>query len=414
MNPFNKTLYGASKYFFISIIYFIGIFILFLLLLKYLNSANIWNKLSFLNWDAAHYNHIAHIDYVGFRNTFFPLFPLTWKFLSLSAIGIVIFNGLIFIVSLSFLMYSLQINPKVFLLMLSFPSLIFVFLPYSESLFFAASVIVLVGINNRSYVMIFIGLFLATLTRPVACLFIPVSLMFLFMNRSMFQDTKKIMYYILPVLIGMASVVVIQYCYTGDWFAFSHAEAAWGWGGNSFRLPKFHLTSWGGDNIARLDGSALLIGMIATIALGYFVLKKSPSLECLKNESVLFSTLYLAGICWFVLFTRGGSLFSLNRFVFATPFFFVALSAFLKKTWTTKEYLLIFFLLNAFWLLFGSYVHIQAFLAYFSLSIFLMLFLFISHHNKYLSRIAYSVCLICNVFLQLYFYHSFLSGGWVG
>lgn len=387
---------------------------MFLLTLHFCNTKYFFNQKYLLNWDAAHYEYIAHKDYVGFRNTFFPLFPFTWRYLSLNAIGIVIFNGLLFIFSLSFLSYLLQINYKSYLLMLTFPSLIFLFLPYSESLFFVASVLVLIGINKDYNSLIVIGMFMATLARPVGCLFIPVSLIFLLKDVNIFQAKKKIIWYILPILIGILVVVLIQYACTGDWFAFFHAEAAWGLGGNEFRLPKFHLISWGGDNIVKLDAVAFLIGLTSTISVICVVFANKRENELEKSNIFVFSLLYLSVICWFVLFTRGGSLFSLNRFVFATPFFFVAFSELIKKQWTAKQYIIIFLLLNVFWLMFGSYVHIQETLKYLALSFFLLLFLFIGHSNKSISRIAYFICLFGNIFLQIYFYNKFLSGGWVG
>jgi hypothetical protein len=163
--------------------------------------------------------------------------------------------------------------------------------------------------------------------------------------------------------------------------------------------------------MVRFDATAFLTGMVATVALVYmFVKKRMTNL----GEPEFFSLLYLAGICWIILLTRGGSMFSLNRFVYATPFFFIGLSILLKRTWQIKEYAFIFFGLNAFWLLFGSYVHILQVLSYLLLTLFLMSFLLISHPRKYVGVTAFSICLLGNIFLQVYYYYGFLGGLWVG
>src|SRR4029077_5038416 len=128
--------------------------------------------------------------------------------------------------------------------------------------------------------------------------------------------------------------------------------------------------------------------IMATIALIAFVLKNKFSGEAIKQEPVMFSALYLAGICGLILFIRGGNMFSLNRFVFATPFFLIAFVALLRQTWRLREALIAFFLMNAFWLLFGSYVSIIVFLSYVAVSFFIVMFFLIAHPARYISRIA--------------------------
>jgi hypothetical protein len=412
VNWVSKSFPGFFRYLTLSLAYYVGVLILFYLSLRLFNSEYLLNKDFLLNWDASHYDYIAHVNYTGFRNTFFPLFPFIWKFLKLGPIGIVIFNGLLFIVSSSVLASSLNFSMKSFLLLLSFPTLIFLFLPYAESLFFFSSSFILVGINKQKYGLMFAGLFFAVIARPVGCLFIPVAFVFLLMTQDIPQALKKSVLYVLPVLMGMAAVVLIQYHCTGDWFAFSHAEKQW-WG-NDPKFPKLHLTSWGGDDIVRLDGSALLIGMVSSVVTIYMLIKRIFENKSGENKPLIFSLLYLSAICWFVLFTRGGSLFSLNRFVYTVPFFFVALVELLKKKWKPIEYLFIFILVNAFWLLLGSYVHIHEVLKYLLLTLFLMSFLLISHPKKYIGVTAFSICLLGNMFLQIYFYYNFLDGCWVG
>ncbi len=407
---YNSFYYCFIRNFFFALAYFIGAFAVLMFFLRFTNNQTVFNRDSFMHWDAIHYEHIAHIDYLGFRTAFFPLFPLIWKILRCGIYGVVLFNGILFIFSASLLVTFFKFSAEEFLIILSFPSLIFLFLPYTESVFFFSVALALIGMSKQNNWIIFVGMLLASCTRPVVYVFIPaVIILNIIENRKL--TLQRFIFLILPILLGIILVFFIQYFNTHDYFAFFHSQKMWN---NYLQIPKFHLTSWGGDDIVKLDGSAFLVGIIATVAIAYFAFKKSTIGESMKQEPTLFSIIYLAGICWFVLFTRGGSLFSLNRFVFATPFFFLGFSALLKKSWTTREYVLIFLLLNVFWLLLGSYVHIVETLKYLALSVFVMLFLFISHPNKYISKISYSVCLIGNIFLQLYFYNSFLHNGWVG
>jgi hypothetical protein len=409
-NPFISRFLRNS---FFVLAYFIGALIFLMLFSQITHNKAFLYENSLINWDAGQYYRIVYEGYSSYRVAFFPFFPFVWKVLGCGIYGITLFNAVVFISSTALLATVFNFFAKELLLMISFPSLIFMFLPYSEAIFFFSSVIVLVGIKKQYNWVVFIGMLLASSTRPVVYVFIPAIIVLLFLLKSKQSRMRKILFYILPVLLGLAIVLYIQYINTHDWFAFFHSQKT-GWN-NYFRLPKFKLTSWGGDNIVRFDGSAFWVGMLSTIALGYIFLKKLNTSESIepKMEAILFSALYLAGICWLVLFTRGGSLFSLNRFVFATPFFFVVFSPFIKKTWKAKEYTFIFFLLNIFWLLFGSYVHIQEMLKYFALSVFLMLFLFISNSNKYISGITYVICLLGNITLQIYCYYYFLNGGWI-
>lgn len=382
-----------------------------MIILKYTHNEAIWCEDRLINWDAGQYYRIVYKGYNDYLVAFFPLFPFMWKLLGCGVYGIVFFNAILFTLSASMLATVFGFSTKEFLLMLSFPSLIFMFLPYTEAVFFFSTSLILVGMKKNHNWLIFIGMLLASCARPVVYVFIPAVLIILFITQNKHSIVQKLVFYILPVLLGLAIVICLQYFNTHDWLAFFHSQKT-GWN-NYLRLPKLILTSWGGDNIVRLDGSAFLVGVIATITLGFLVLKKSFVINSMKQEAILFSILYLAGICWLILSTRGGSLFSLNRFVFATAFFFIAFSAFIKRTWKTKEYVFIFFLFNAFWLLFGSYVHIQETLKYLALSVFLTFFLFISHSNKHIARTAYLVCLFGNIILQVYCYYYFLNGGWI-
>jgi hypothetical protein len=99
---------------------------------------------------------------------------------------------------------------------------------------------------------------------------------------------------------------------------------------------------------------------------------------------------------------RGGSMFSLNRFVFAVPFIIVAIDYYLKSAFTigTKKLLLSLLFVVLFFLMFGSYVHLQNFLKFLFLAVILPLAL--KHESKPVSVMALLLLIGLNVFFQLF------------
>jgi hypothetical protein len=192
-----------------------------------------------------------------------------------------------------------------------------------------------------------------------------------------------------------------------------------GWG-NHLQLPMLPFTTWGGNMIVRLDGIALIFGVLSGVFLLIYILNlKVFKLSVLPKEIIL-SLAYIGGITLMVLIFRGGSLFSLNRFVFASPFilivinYFLSIDIFLSK----KQLFLIFLLIVLYWLMFGSYVHIQAFLKYFFVSFYVIAFFMIKSKNIKLSKFSYIVLILLNFTFQLVFFTHFLMTkgdiGWVG
>jgi len=102
-------------------------------------------------WDGYHYTNIKNdgYSYNPARQSnvaFFPGFPYLWKYSGLNAFGISLINLLLFLTGLFFLVREFAIRQRDALLFLSLPSLFFMFVPYSEALFFAASSILLIGL----------------------------------------------------------------------------------------------------------------------------------------------------------------------------------------------------------------------------------------------------------------------------
>jgi hypothetical protein len=325
-----------------------------------------------------------------------------------------VFNIVIFSVAFCFLTQKLKLNTPELLFYISIPSFCFFFLPYTEALFFVCSTLLLIGLKDNKLQLILSGLFLCTLTRPAFTVFIPaLILMELFYGNFDLKTTNRIVSYILVTLVGVMAVALIQHHYTGEWFKFFKAQKEWG---NHLRIPALPLNSWGGGLILRLDGAALVFGLLS----GFLILARILKLKFIKNidlpTEVFFSLCYLAGITLTVLFFRGGLLFSLNRFVFSTPFVIVALNFFMRQPFFfgKKQLILSFLSLFTFWLLLGSYLHITTLIAFLALTIYLFLILLLKSKENLIPKIAIWVLISLNFLLQITLFVRFLNNDWVG
>jgi hypothetical protein len=389
------------------------LFMIIIVGLKHFLFKELLNGNNFLNWDAEHYHWIKENGYEGFRIAFFPLFPLIWRVLHVDVFGIVLVNGIIFLVSFFLLVRDLKLSVVEILTYISVPSFIFFFLPYTESIFFLSSAVLLIGLKYDKVPLVCLGLFVATLSRPAFTIFIPALIISELLGGNKNKLLIRLGIYLAVTLVGMFLVATIQYLDTGEWFKFFGVQKGWG---NELQFPRLPLTSWAGGLIVRLDGVALLIGVIAGGFLAALLLRLRSIREINISKEVIFSLAYLGGITLSVLIFRGGSLFSLNRFVFATPFIIVAFNFWFRQKFNfkPKQLLFIFGLIFLFWLLLGSYTHIQT-LARFLLLTFYVSLIFIMKSDKIpVKNLATVLLILLNITFQIIFYIRFLNGGWVG
>jgi hypothetical protein len=369
---------------------------------------------NFIIWDASNYNYIRENGYSGDKTAFFPLFPLVWKWLSLGPYGIVLLNAALFFLSFYWLLKNLNIKKlEEIILYLTIPSFIFFFLPYSEALFFLWSSIILIGLSKHKNYLVYLGLFFATISRPAFTIFIPALIITELIAPNRIKSLQKIGAYVLISGIGVLCVGVIQYADTGEWFKFFSAQKNWG---NEPQVPKLPLTSWSDGFIIRTDAFAFLIGILSGVFLSALLLR----LRWLKNikppKEVIFSLAYIGGITLSVLIFRGGSLFSLNRFILATPFIIVVMNYWLSSNFKLnhKNLLVIFGLLSIFWFLFGSYGHIQLILKFGLLTIYALLLFALKSHEAIIRKYSIYFLIVLNFTFQIIFYLRFLEGKWVG
>lgn len=367
----------------------------------------------FSRYDANHYQWIVSKGYNSVNVAFFPLFPLIWKVLGVGKIAISILNGLLYIVCAAWLGREFKMRQLDFVIALSIPTLIFYWLPYSEALFFMSSAVMLVGVQRNRLWVILLGLWLASISRPAYVVLVPALLLTDFTVLGWGRETiKRWGLYAAVVVTGLLMVAWVQWMDRGVWFEFFSVQGKWD---NSLRIPSLPLRTWGSRLILFLDGPALLAGIVAGLALARIWYQKWKRGLQPSNPGIVLALLYLVGISLLVLMYRGGSLFSLNRFVFCTAFFMVALVALFQVPFTFKwKYLWMGFLgLMAFWMLFGAYVHLQNLLRFAGLSAILLVPLLFYHEKEKVQVIAKWVWICLLGSMQVFLYHWWLWKEWV-
>jgi hypothetical protein len=378
------------------------------------------NNENLLHWDAAWYDSIAYKGYIywdGQPNNcgFYFLFPLLWKLTGFFGFSISVLNALLFALGVAIIANIYRPTLPQLLLWISTPSMFFMFVPYAEALFFLLSAICFYGIVKQKVYLVWISLFLISLTRANAIIFIPVFLMaeVLMHKRSEWLKSLKtgFVYYALPLLAGVAVFILYQYMQSGVWFAYYKLQAEF-WG-REFSLPAFPLQSMWGNKFLWLNALALFLGFFSLIALiRIFIDWLSDNLQP-KDKLLLVSLLYFAGTLFLILFfnpkwgNNKTNVFGAHRYMLANPFLFVFLYHYAKSyKWTGYVFVLV--AANVFWFLFGSYEHIQK-LLYYSMNTALILAYMVYNYKK--TKWLVWLPVLANIMLQLWMFQSFLIPG---
>ncbi len=370
--------------------------------------------------------------YSGSNVGFFPLFPYVWKWLHIGYKGICLVNFLCFCTGLAILIKEFKPKPILVLCLISLPSAIFRFLPFTESFFFLFCSIFLAGYSKNKPWLIMMGLFFSSLTRPTAMFFVPAIIVAeVFHDKSFFswKSIKNILLYSLTSLAGLFTVVLIQYYQTYEWFAFAKTQTKF-WR-HIFSLPQFPLTTNGGDKILWLDGLAFFVCALASIILlVYFVkycFQKTTPLH--KNKAFWFSiTFFFILLVYDIFFLpkapHGGTeLNGMNRYVFTSAFFlvfcFVAQTSF---SFFYKNAIFYFLVALLVWILLGlgrplpflagmfdSQHKTTIFFTYLTVYVMSYFFLLKGKYQNYISLIIFCF----NLVLSVYVFNLYLNNKWV-
>jgi hypothetical protein len=400
------------KYLLMSVSYYLAVITISITYFTVLESKSISESILLFN-DSIHYLNISNQGYANhFEVAFFPLFPYIWKLFGFSLVGVSGFNGILYTLCISLLAKIEQFSLLNFAIALALPSAIFFFLPYSESLYFACSCAILYSLKKNIYVLEAISILLCCFCRPVLPIVLASLIFFHFYRKD--QVYRTVLSCSIA-LIGTFLAFLVHRFYTGNLFSYFSAFNTWDY---NFKFPLLPFTSGGGTTIVQLDGYALLFGLFAIITLVRLFKNNFTSLKSTIAPANLFSLLYIAFFTLLILsLMRGGNLTSMNRFIFCSPFFILALY-FLENNFVfskeTKSVLILFATLILYSFLFRSYVHIQPFMKYAFGAMIITLYL--SKSNVIEKRINFekSILLGALVFLQFIVFNKFLHGEWIG
>ncbi|ALW84482.1 hypothetical protein AUC43_04920 [Hymenobacter sedentarius] len=368
---------------------------------------------AFGHWDALHYLHIRLHGYDVMRTAFFPLFPFLWRWLNVSAVTISLLNLGLFAVSFAVLAWQFAWSRRQMALLLTVPSLLFMVLPYSEAVFFASGVLVLVALRQNVLWLYCLGLVLSCTSRSAAFVMLPaVVATFVLAYRDRRAGLWPTLAAAGATLLGLGISVVVHYWYTGRWFVFFAAQRLWD---NRLRWPALPLANWGGSFQTRFEAPALLIGLGCAAGLGWLAYRHWRRPLPASARPAVFSLAYVAGITLVTLATKGGVLVSLSRYVYATPYFLLLLAEFVRRVrLSNRQLLALLGLMEVTWLgLFAAYGHIRTLLGFTLVSGAVLLWALNAHLHPRVRRLALLPTLLVGTGLLLWLLARFLQHEWV-
>lgn len=378
-----------------------------------------------LYWDIAKRGYSWHEDEQS-NVAFFPAFPYIWRYTSANVYGISGLNVLFFVAGALLLARAMNLSSRELMLSLSMPSLMFMYVPYSEALFFLFSAIALSGyirrrpnINSKpqpgigcvvrggewSQHLTAAGLLLCCVTRAAANIFVPA----IFVTEWLAEGgrIRHAGVNFLGAVAGVFLAAFVQHQETGKWLGFIETQRNWG---HYLQWPQLPLMAWGGRQY--LDGSALIAGCLAGGLLTWIVWRRVVTQEQKSNPAFVFSIAYLFGITLLVVFFSGGEIHSLNRYCFATAFWMVAgISVLRQTTFSWKRLLGLFVLCLMILSLFDMTDRSR--LEPLAVSAYLSSWLFLCHQSERWSTAAFYGVYSLNVLIQVRLLDGFLSGHWV-
>ncbi|HBS88220.1 MAG: hypothetical protein A2W91_04560 [Bacteroidetes bacterium GWF2_38_335] len=392
---------------------------------------------NYSNWDAYSYNYVRENGYYnnpfGERIfAFFPMFPYIWRFLHIPPVGILFYNFILFGISLLILikLFSDKKYNENLLILLSLPSTIIFFIPYTEATFLFFITIGIYGFIKDKYWILFMGLFLASMTKPTY-IFLFLSIVgteafFLMGHKRYLETIKNTFLRIAPLFAGALAVSLLQLRQgSGSLIKFIEVQKYWD---HKFSIPH-NLRDWSHE------GFGINMGVIFIIAIpffvfvfqkyykqiiGFFKVEKNTQIVSKNEYLMVLSMLYTSGLALFIIFFQGGSLHNLFRYTITSPFFFILfLMAFNKiKDFKLNFRFFIISLLSLQSIFMVSFANCSGIWNFSDFGLILLIAAsYFWVFQDFSSNIFYKIGLYLTCFMNIvwttYLFNMYLSNGWI-
>lgn len=399
-----------------------------------------------LNWDAAHYSRIKENGYLITKNeemflyAFFPLFSYIWRYTFLSNIGVCILNYFMLSISLIILfsLFENEYNTKKeknlrFILAFCSPLLVVYLIPYTEATFILTLSIAIYGLVKNKYLLYFIGMFAAAMTRSAITILLLSFIFTTFLYVVKYKNLKFLIFdflkKIIPAFAGTLAVCIIQLL-NGSKKLLIYIDAIKTWN-NKLQIPH-NITDWSHESFGILIGILCLIIPLMLMYLLFVLaknLKSKEKIETVKNidnenfnkEYIFnFSIIYTLGVFLSILLFKGGCMNGIPRYVLCSPFFYILLFHLPKKIENIKtEITLMFFgvlsLIGIFFLGMIPYSTYWNFAdtGFFIFILMLFVTVFLQKTPNKIQLIFVVSILILNLIWSSYLFNVFCSDGWI-
>lgn len=313
-----------------------------------------FESIHFQRWDAAIYMSIrdhyytAEGSYNQVRGAFFPLFPMVWKLSNTGTLGISLINYLLFVLSIGLLIQYLfkeKTKEKLFLfaILISFPSTIVHYVPYSESIFLLIMTGMIIGLVRKNKALYFTFALLLATVRPAAVFILlallAAELINFLANRDFKQFIRESFYKAVPFVLGFIASLGFQYYFTKSWTTVLDAQKFWKT--DSFSFPD-RIVDWSVEGFSLNTFSVCFICIPAVFFILmslYKSIQKQASQsheDKLHNYLLNLAAIYFVGIMSYRMLTNGGSLNSSFRYIIGSPLFYITVIILVNKLMKNK------------------------------------------------------------------------------
>ena len=384
-----------------------------------------------LSWDANLYNHIRqhlydpHHSWVG-EYAFFPLFPLFWKGLNVSPVGICIVNLFLFIAGATLIVYLFRqrISLWMYLLVVCMPFIVIYAIPYSEALFFLATATGIAGVIKGKYWLYFAGFFIASMTRAAGNILLIAWLITDILSTIATRKGWKgflhdVTLHLIPIVAGVFLVMIFMHLRGGEhWFEYALAQKQWN---KELSFPSWPLSDWSQESACVTQPLLFALFIPALIWLTLFLLRcikfskdNSKAVDfdgwqCIR----LLSMLFFVGNIILALMTQKGCMYSQARLLTCTPFFLFLLLDMARENKTTMwTVIMTVFLVVAIAMCHKMLLRP----ATLGLVITLLLIVLVFYNqwmHRWLKWTLLCITIALNLFWTAYLFNCFMNRGWI-